>query len=123
MSKSVLIADDEPDIREFLGYFLKKNGFTIYFATNGQEACEVAQEVLPDVILLDLMMPVMNGFDASRLIRANDQLNGTFIIVLSALSENIALTAGHHIFFNDYIKKPARPNIILNRINSLLNLE
>jgi two-component system alkaline phosphatase synthesis response regulator PhoP len=123
MSKSILIADDEPDIREFLGYFLKKNGFTIYFATNGQEACEVAQEVLPDVILLDLMMPVMNGFDASRLIRANDQLNGTFIIVLSALSENIALTAGHHIFFNDYIKKPARPNIILNRINSLLNLE
>jgi two-component system alkaline phosphatase synthesis response regulator PhoP len=123
MSKSVLIADDEPDIREFLGYFLKKNGFTIYFATNGQEACDVAQEVLPDVILLDLMMPVMNGFDASRLIRANDQLSNTYIIVLSALSENIALTAGHHIFFNDYIKKPARPNLILNRINSLLNLE
>jgi two-component system alkaline phosphatase synthesis response regulator PhoP len=123
MNKSILIVDDEPDIREFLGYFLKKNGFNIYYASNGQEACDIALEVIPDVILLDLMMPVMNGFEASRNIRANDKLNSTFIIVLSALTETLAITAGHHIFFNDYIKKPARPSIILNRINTLLNPE
>lgn len=123
MKRSILIADDEPDIREFLGYYLMKKGFEVFLAENGSEAVQCASITFPDLILLDLMMPEMNGYEAARLIRENSRLNDSKIVIFSAMSESLALTAGHHIFINDYIEKPASPQVILNRINTLIGAE
>lgn len=119
--KTILLADDEPDVREILSYNLVKRGYRVIEARNGAEACALAMEFQPDLIVLDLMMPEMNGFDACRKIREVKELQLVYIVFFSALNENLALTAGHHVFVDDYIPKSVGVSEFLARISRLLN--
>lgn len=120
--KSVLIVDDEPDIREFLTYNLTKKGYHVRSAENGSIALELALIKVPDLILMDIMMPMMNGFETCRKLRENKILNDTYIILLSAMSESLARTAGHHIFVDDFIAKPVSIKELLVKIDKVFEL-
>ena len=119
-NKTILVVDDDPDIREFISYNLIKKGFNVLEAENGEIAFETAMIRKPHLILMDIMMPVMNGFDACRKLRENSFLDSTYIILLSAMSEGLARTAGHNIFIDDFISKPIAMKDLLNRINKVL---
>lgn len=117
---SILIADDEPDIREFISYNLLKQGYRVYNAKNGLEAFEMALQLKPDLIILDIMMPEWNGFEASRKMRENKSLDQSRIFFLSAMSENMARTSGYQIFVDGFISKPIAMKDLLHKINAIL---
>ena len=119
-TKHILIVDDEPDILEFLQYNLEKEGFQTMTALNGQDAIKLADETPPDLILLDIMMPVMDGVQTCLELRANEKLNGTLIAFLTARGEEYSQIAGLDAGADDYIQKPIRPRLLLSRINALL---
>jgi two-component system alkaline phosphatase synthesis response regulator PhoP len=119
-NKSILIADDEPDIREFISYNLTKSGFKVFMANNGIEALEIALKVKPSLVILDIMMPEMNGFEASKKMRENIELDHTRIFFLSAMSENMARTSGYQIFVDGFLPKPISIKELLGRINQIL---
>ena len=115
----ILIVDDEPDILEFLQYNLDKNGFDTVTALNGKDAIRLADEHVPDLILLDIMMPVMDGVETCVHLRQNDKLDGTLIAFLTARGEEYSQIAGLDAGADDYIQKPIRPRLLLSRINAL----
>ena len=117
--RSILIADDEPDIREFVSYNLTKQGFTVYTANNGLEAIEVALKTKPTLIMLDIMMPEMNGFEASRKMREHLILDQSRIFFLSAMSENLARTSGYQIFVDGFLPKPIAMKDLMIKINQI----
>jgi two-component system alkaline phosphatase synthesis response regulator PhoP len=117
--RSILIADDEPDIREFVSYNLTKHGFIVYKANNGKEALEIALNKKPSLIMLDIMMPEMNGFEASRKMRENVVLDDSRIFFLSAMSENMARTSGYQIFVDGFLAKPITMKELLKKINQI----
>ncbi len=116
----ILIVDDEPDILEFLDYNLSRNGFTTIQASNGREAVKLASAELPDLILLDIMMPGMDGVETCYELRKNQKLNGTIIAFLTARSEEYSEIAGLEAGADDYIQKPIRPRLLLTRVKALL---
>jgi two-component system alkaline phosphatase synthesis response regulator PhoP len=118
---SILIADDEPDIREFISYNLTKYGYNVYMASNGHEAFELALLMKPNLIILDIMMPECNGFEASRKMRENKSLDHSRIFFLSAMSENMARTSGYQIFVDGFIPKPISIKNLLIKINDILS--
>lgn len=120
--RSILIADDEPDIREFISYNLKKQGFIVYKANNGLEALELALKTKPALIVLDIMMPEMNGFEASKKMREHVSLDDTRIFFLSAMSENMARTSGYQIFVDGFLAKPIAMKELMLRINQIFDL-
>ncbi|HRG58442.1 MAG TPA: response regulator [Bacteroidia bacterium] len=120
LQKSILIADDEPDIREFISYNLTKQGYSVYKASNGAEALELAIKIKPSLIILDIMMPEMNGFETSRKMRENTLLDNTRIFFLSAMSEGMARTSGHQIFVDGFIPKPISIKDLMLKINALI---
>ena len=117
--RSILIADDEPDIREFISYNLKKQGFTVYKANNGLEALDLALKTKPALIVLDIMMPEMNGFEASKKMREHVSLDDTRIFFLSAMSENMARTSGYQIFVDGFLAKPIAMKELMLKINEI----
>jgi two-component system alkaline phosphatase synthesis response regulator PhoP len=117
--RSILIADDEPDIREFLSYNLTKQGFIVYTANNGLEAIEMALKTKPTLIMLDIMMPEMNGFEASRKMREHLILDDSRIFFLSAMSENLARTSGYQIFVDGFLPKPIAMKDLMIKINQI----
>ena len=117
--RSILIADDEPDIREFVSYNLTKQGFKVYKANNGLEAIEVALKTKPTLIMLDIMMPEMNGFEASRKMREHLILDESRIFFLSAMSENLARTSGYQIFVDGFLPKPIAMKDLMIKINQI----
>jgi two-component system alkaline phosphatase synthesis response regulator PhoP len=117
--RSILIADDEPDIREFVSYNLTKQGFKVYKANNGLEAIEVALKTKPTLIMLDIMMPEMNGFEASRKMREHLILDDSRIFFLSAMSENLARTSGYQIFVDGFLPKPIAMKDLMIKINQI----
>ena len=117
--RSILIADDEPDIREFVSYNLTKQGFIVYTANNGLEAIEVALKTRPTLIMLDIMMPEMNGFEASRKMREHLILDESRIFFLSAMSENLARTSGYQIFVDGFLPKPIAMKDLMIKINQI----
>jgi len=117
--RSILIADDEPDIREFVSYNLTKQGFIVYTANNGLEAIEVALKTKPTLIMLDIMMPEMNGFEASRKMREHLILDESRIFFLSAMSENLARTSGYQIFVDGFLPKPIAMKDLMIKINQI----
>jgi two-component system alkaline phosphatase synthesis response regulator PhoP len=117
--RSILIADDEPDIREFLSYNLTKQGFIVYTAKNGLEAIEMALKTKPTLIMLDIMMPEMNGFEASRKMREYLILDESRIFFLSAMSENLARTSGYQIFVDGFLPKPISMKDLMIKINQI----
>jgi len=119
IERSILIADDEPDIREFLSYNLTKQGFIVYTANNGLEAIEMALKTKPTLIMLDIMMPEMNGFEASRKMREYLILDESRIFFLSAMSENLARTSGYQIFVDGFLPKPIAMKDLMIKINQI----
>jgi len=115
----ILIVDDDPDILEFLTYYLKKEGYTIFQASNGAEAIKVAETHIPDLILLDVMMPEMDGIQTCKILRNNNALKDTYIIFLTARIEEYSEIAGFSAGADDYITKPIKPGALLSRIKAV----
>lgn len=116
----ILLVDDEPDILEFLSYTLLKEGYKVFTATNGEEAVRMVQEIAPSLILMDVMMPQMDGIEACQIIRKDLNLNQPIIAFLTARSEDYAQIAGLTAGADDYISKPIRPRLLVSKIQSLL---
>ncbi len=116
----ILLVDDEQDILEFLGYNLKKEGFVVFTASNGLEAIKVAKKELPNVIILDVMMPDMDGIETCREIRETPGLKDVMIAFLTARNEDYSQIAGFEVGADDYINKPIKPRVLVSRIKALL---
>lgn len=119
MDKKILIADDESDILEILSYNLKKEGYTIEKATNGEEAITLAKKNRPDLIILDIMMPKMNGLDVCKTLRSKEEFNDTLIIMLTALSDENSHIKGLEYGADDFVTKPISPKVLISRVNAL----
>jgi two-component system alkaline phosphatase synthesis response regulator PhoP len=117
----LLLADDEPDIIELLQYNLKKEGYEIFTASNGLEAIEIAKKELPDIIILDIMMPLMDGVVTCQNLRSIPELKDKIIILLSARGEEYSEIAGLENGADDYIKKPVKIAVLKARIKALVN--
>ncbi len=116
----ILIVDDEDDILEFLSYNLKNAGFQTFKAKNGREAIKKANEIIPNLILMDVMMPGMDGIETCEEIKNTTGLKNTIIAFLTARGEDYSQIAGFEAGGDDYITKPIRPKVLLSRINALL---
>ena len=120
MSYRILLVDDEPDILEFVGYNLRKEGYEVRTASNGREALEEATTWLPHLILLDVMMPEMDGIAACQALRQHSELDKTIICFLSARSEDESQLAGFEVGADDYLAKPIKVQILVSRVKALL---
>ena len=120
MNNTILVVDDELDILEFVGYNLRKEGYTVLTANNGLTAIEIAQEKTPDLVILDVMMPDMDGIETCERMRAIPKLTNTIITFLTARSEDYSQIAGLEAGADDYITKPIRPKVLLSRVKALL---
>lgn len=116
----VLVADDEPDILEFLSYNLEREGFQVTTAENGREAIDLAKKENPDIILLDVMMPEVDGMEACRTLREMPQFEHTIIAFLTARTEDYSQIAGFETGADDYISKPIKPRVLASRLKALL---
>lgn len=120
LKQKILVVDDEADIVELIAYNLKREGYQVYTASNGQEAVATAKKVMPDLIILDIMMPKMDGIEACRIMRAMPEFKSTFMVFLTARSEEYSEIAGFNVGADDYIAKPIKPRALLSRINAIL---
>ncbi|MFC7525851.1 response regulator transcription factor [Parapedobacter sp. GCM10030251] len=118
--QKILVVDDEPDIVELIAYNLKREGYQVHTAFNGQEAVTTAKKIMPDLIILDVMMPKMDGIEACRIMRAMPEFKSTFMVFLTARSEEYSEIAGFNVGADDYIAKPIKPRALLSRINAIL---
>ena len=116
----ILLVDDEPDILEILQYNLEREGYEVYTANNGAKGLKKAADVRPDLIILDIMMPVMDGVEVCRQLRAKPEFNNTIITFLTAREEDYSQIAALDNGGDDYITKPIRPRVLISRINALL---
>lgn len=116
----ILLVDDEPDIVEFLSYNLKKEGYNVFFANNGKDAIEIARKERPHLIILDVMMPDMDGIETCREIREIKDLKDVIIAFLTARSEDYTQIAGFEVGADDYITKPIKPRVFISRVKALL---
>lgn len=116
----ILLVDDEADILEFLSYNLRKEGFEVKCARNGLEAMDISVQFRPDLIILDVMMPGMDGYEACRQIRSHPDLKETVIAFLTARGEDMSQVEGFDSGADDYIRKPVRPRVFISRVNALL---
>jgi len=117
---NILVVDDEPDIRELIEYNLRKEGYNVATAANGKQAIVMAKREIPDLIILDIMMPEMDGIEACRLMRAMPEFKNTFMVFLTARSEEYSEIAGFNVGADDYIAKPIKPRVLVSRINAIL---
>lgn len=118
-NKKILVVDDEVDILELLKYNLKKEGYTVKTVTNGIDAVEIAIDFHPDLVLLDIMMPNQDGVETCRQLREMPELINTFIIFLTARSEEYSEVAAFDIGADDYITKPIKPRALMSRIGAI----
>lgn len=117
------MVDDEPDILEFMSYNLEKEGYEVYTAENGKEGVKKAKIEKPELILLDIMMPEMDGIEACAEIRKIDSLKNTLIVFLTARTEEFSQLAGYDAGADDYITKPVKPKVLMSKIKALLRLK
>src|SRR6478735_2923947 len=118
-SQKVLVVDDEEPILELLKYNLEKQGYEVRAASNGQEAVDIAKKFHPDLVLLDIMMPKMDGVEACRQIKAMPELANTYVVFLTARSEEYSEVAAFDVGADDYITKPIKPRALMSRISAL----
>ncbi len=118
-TKKILVADDEKDILEIIEYNLKKEGYEIYTAKDGNEAVDMAKKIHPDLIILDIMMPFKTGVEVCQLLRANEFFKDTLIIFLTALNDENSQIKGLESGADDYINKPIGPKVLVSRVNAL----
>ncbi len=118
-SKKILVVDDEADILELLKYNLKKEGYHVKAVNNGIDAVETAKSFFPDLVLLDIMMPNQDGVETCRQLREIPELENTFIVFLTARSEEYSEVAAFDIGADDYITKPIKPRALMSRISAM----
>lgn len=116
----ILLVDDEVDILEIVGYNLTQEGYQIYTAENGKVAVEKATKHKPQLIIMDVMMPEMDGMEACEIIRKNPELNNTIITFLTARNEDYSQVAGFDVGADDYITKPIKPKVLVSKVKALL---
>jgi two-component system alkaline phosphatase synthesis response regulator PhoP len=116
----ILVVDDEPDILEILRYNLAKEGYQVVTASDGKEGLDLAKKENPDLVILDIMMPKMDGVEVCRALRADQQFNQTLVAFLTAREEDYSQIAALDVGGDDYITKPIRPRVFLSRIKALL---
>jgi two-component system alkaline phosphatase synthesis response regulator PhoP len=119
-AKKILIVDDEPDILEFLQYNLRKEGYEVVTAADGKQAITTAEREKPNLILLDIMMPELDGVETCRALRSNKMFADTPIAFLTARDEDFSQIAALDVGGDDYITKPIKPRVLISRINALL---
>jgi two-component system alkaline phosphatase synthesis response regulator PhoP len=118
-TRKILIADDEPDILEIVSFNLQGEGYEVFTAKNGDEAIEEAKKNHPDLIILDVMMPRMNGFEVCNILRLQPEFKNTLVIFLTALNDETTEIKGLETGGDDYITKPISPKILSSRVNAL----
>jgi two-component system alkaline phosphatase synthesis response regulator PhoP len=118
--EKILLVDDEPDIIDLISYNLEKEGYDIKSADNGRDAIQIAKDFIPDLILLDVMMPEMDGIETCVELREIETLNSSIIAFLTARGEDYSQIAGFDAGADDYISKPIKPRVLLSRIPALL---
>ena len=116
----ILLVDDEPDILEIIGYNLRKEGFTVITASDGVEGIQKAKKEKPALIILDVMMPQMDGIEACEQIRQIPELQNTLVAFLTARAEDYSYLAGYQAGADDYIAKPIKPKVLVSKIKALL---
>ena len=116
----ILLVDDEPDILEIVGYNLKSEGYQVFTANNGAEGVKEAKKIVPHLIMLDIMMPEMDGIEACEKIRKEKSLENTIITFLTARGEDYSQVAGFDAGADDYITKPIKPKVLVSKVKSLL---
>ncbi|WOI22052.1 response regulator transcription factor [Nonlabens ulvanivorans] len=116
----ILLVDDEPDILEIVSYNLKNEGYQVFTAENGKEGVQKAKKKKPDLIILDVMMPIMDGIEACEQIRKIPELDHTIITFLTARGEDYSMIAGFDAGADDYIPKPIKPRVLVSKVKSLL---
>lgn len=121
-SKKILLIDDEHDILEILSYNLEKEGYLVYTADNGVDGVEIAKKIVPDLVLLDVMMPQKDGIETCKELRSIEKLDNTLIVFLSARAEEFSQLAGYEAGANDYVVKVIKPKVLISKINALLQL-
>ncbi len=119
-TKKILLVDDEPDILDMLSYLLKKEDYEVFTADNGKTGVEIAKKIIPDLIILDVMMPDMDGVETCIKLREIESLKNTLITFLSARAEDYSHIAGLEAGADDYIYKPIKPRLLVTRIKTLL---
>jgi two-component system alkaline phosphatase synthesis response regulator PhoP len=120
VKQKILIVDDEPDILELIAYNLNKEGYLYITASNGLDAIQMAKKHLPDLILLDIMMPKLDGIETCRQLRAMPEFKNTYMVFLTARSEEYSEISGFNVGADDYIAKPIKPRALISRINAIL---
>lgn len=116
----ILLVDDEPDILEIVGYNLESEGYSVLKAENGIEALEIAKKQLPELIILDVMMPEMDGMETCEQLRRIPSLSNTIIMFLTARGEDYSQVAGYNAGADDYITKPVKPKVLVSKVNAML---
>ena len=119
-SIKILLVDDEPDIIEILTYNLNKEGYQVFSASNGKEALVQASKIIPHLIILDVMMPVMDGIEACENFRKDNRFEDTIIMFLSARSEDYSHVAAFDVGADDYVNKPIKPKVLNSKVSALL---
>ena len=120
MIRKILLVDDDEDILEFIGYNLNKEGYQVFTASNGNEAIEIAKKEIPDLIILDVMMPGMDGVETCIQIKEDEKLNHAVVVFLTARNEDYSQIAGLEAGADDYISKPVKPRVLVAKIKALL---
>jgi two-component system alkaline phosphatase synthesis response regulator PhoP len=118
--QTILLVDDDPDILQMISYNLEKEGYTIHCAADGEEGIVLAKKVKPDLVLLDVMMPKMDGIEVCQIIREKSDIEQPIIAFLTSRSEDYSQIAGFKAGGDDYITKPIRPRVLISRIEALL---
>jgi len=116
----ILLVDDEADVLEFLSYNLKKEGFQVFTANNGKQGIKKAFETKPHMIIMDVMMPKLDGMEACREMRQIPELRDVIIVLLTARGEDYSQIAGFDAGADDYVTKPVKPKVLISRIQALL---
>lgn len=116
----ILLVDDEPDIIEILSFNLKQEGYNVFSASNGKEAIDKARKIKPHLIIMDVMMPVMNGIESCELIREDKTINDVVIMFLTARGEDFSQLAAFDAGADDYVTKPVKPKIFISKVKAML---
>lgn len=117
LNKNILLAEDEPTILRLVRTYFEHDGYTVYTATNGEEAIKLFKEVKIDLVCLDIMMPIIDGFEVTKIIRASSDVP---IIVMTALESEEDILKGYSLRVDDYITKPFNPKVLLAKVNNLM---
>ncbi len=120
MNNIVVVAEDDLNISEMLGYLLEQEGYTVHLANDGGQAFEIVSEVKPALVILDVMMPVMDGYEVLKKMKSDDELKDILVVMLTAKGKEYEVAKGFELGSDDYFVKPFSPTELIARINRLL---